>query len=56
MKNVGVSVKNDMIGVLAKMIVCEILVHVIVSAIRHVKLINNKLLQIFYAKNVYLIS
>ena len=54
MMNVGVSVKNEMIGILAKM--CRILVHVITSVIRHVKLINIKTLKIIHAKNVYLIK
>ena len=44
--NADGSVKNWMIGVLVKMIVCGILVHVIVNVIRHVKLMNN-----LYTKN-----
>ena len=32
--NVGVSVKNQMIGVLAKIIICGILVHVIASVVK----------------------
>ena len=35
MMNVGVSVKNLMIGVLAEMIICGILVSVIVSVLKH---------------------
>ena len=38
--NVGVSVKNWMIGVIVKMIICRILALVIVNAIKHVKLMN----------------
>ena len=56
MMNVGVSVKNEMIGILAKIIICRILVHVITSVIRHVKLINIKSLKIIHAKNVYLMK
>ena len=40
MMNVSVSVKNQMIGVLAKMIIYEILAHVVVRVIKHVKLTN----------------
>ena len=46
MIKVGVSVKYVMIGILAMMIICGILVHVIVSVIRHVELMkfrNSKL-------------
>ena len=50
--NVGVSEKNQMIGVLAKMITCGILVHKIASKIRHVKLTNIQILKIVQAKNV----
>ena len=50
--NKGVSVKNQVTGILAKMTVCEILVHVIVSVIRHVKLTNIQILKIFPAKIV----
>ena len=56
MMNVGVSVKNEMIGILAKIIISRILVHVITSVIRHVKLINIKTLKIIHAKNVYLMK
>ena len=38
--NVGVSVKDYMIEVLLKIIICGILVRVIISVKRHVKLIN----------------
>ena len=38
--NIGVSVMNYMTGVLLKMIICGILVRVIMSIIRHVKLTN----------------
>ena len=50
--NKGVSVKNQVIGILAKMTVCGILVHVIVSVIRHVKLTNIQILKMFHAKIV----
>ena len=45
MMNVVASLENYMIGVLVKMIVCGILVHVTVKVIRHVKGID-KLLDI----------
>ena len=38
--NVGVGLKNEMIGVLIKLMVWGILVRVIVSAVRHAKLTN----------------
>ena len=38
MMNVDLSAKNKMIEFLVKMIICGILVHVIVSVIRHLKL------------------
>ena len=40
MINVGVRVKNYMISVLVKMIICEILAQVIVNVIKGVKLTN----------------
>ena len=40
MTNVGVSVKNKVMGVLVKIIICGILVSVIVNAIIHIKLTN----------------
>ena len=40
MKNVSVSVKNWTIEVIVKMIIRGILVHVIVSVIKHVKVRN----------------
>ena len=43
MKNVGVSVKNKVIGVLVKMIVGRVLVHLIKTVIKHVKSMNIKL-------------
>ena len=46
MIKVGVSVKYVMIGILAMMIICGILIHVTVSVIRHVELMkfrNSKL-------------
>ena len=41
MISVDVSVKNEIIGVLAKMIICGIPVHVVLNKIRHLKLMNN---------------
>ena len=41
MINVGVRVKNYMISVLVKMIICEILARVIVNVIKGVKLTNS---------------
>ena len=38
--NVGVSVKNQMIRDIVKMVICGILVCVIANIIRHVKLSN----------------
>ena len=38
--NIGVSIKNTMIGILEKSVTCRILVRVTVSAINHVKLMN----------------
>ena len=38
--NVGVSVKNKIMGVLVKIIICGILVSVIVNAIIHINLTN----------------
>ena len=40
MMSVGVSVKNWMIGALGKTIIRGLVVHVIASAIKHVKLMN----------------
>ena len=40
MMNVSVIVKNWMIGVLLKMVIRGILVHVVTSVKRHVKLMN----------------
>ena len=51
MKNVGVSVKNQMIGVLSK-IICQILVYVIVSVLKRVKLTTTQILKIVHTKNV----
>ena len=48
--NVGVSVKNYMIGVLVKMTICGILAHVTVNAIKHVKLMSVKIL--FFLEDV----
>ena len=38
--NVGESVKTSKVWILLKRVICGILVHVIVSVIRHVKLMN----------------
>ena len=40
MLNVGVNLKNQVIGFLVKNAIRRIIVHVIVSAIRHAKLVN----------------
>ena len=45
MMNVGVSVKNQMIEVIVKMIICVMLVRVIASVIRPAKLINIQMLR-----------
>ena len=50
--NVGVSVKNSMIGILAKKFICRIPLHVILCVIRHVKLSNIYTLKIDQAKNI----
>ena len=51
--NVGVSVKNYMIGVLVKMTICGILARVTVNAIKHVKLMSVKIL--FFLEDVCII-
>ena len=51
MINFGVSVKNQMIGVLAKMIIYGILARVTVNVIRHVKLMNIQILEIALVQN-----
>ena len=48
---VDMSVKNQMFGILAKVIVCGILVHVIVLVIKHIKSMNIEILNIARAKN-----
>ena len=48
--NVGVSIKNQMIVVLAKMIKCRFLACVIVNVRKHVKLINIQVLKIALGK------
>ena len=50
---VAVSVKNQMIGVFVKMIVCGILKRVIVNVIRHVQLMNSYILKIAYGKKLH---
>ena len=52
MVNVGVSLKNYMIGVLVKRLMCGILVRVIASVIRHVKLTNIWILKTDPVKNL----
>ena len=47
--NVGVGVKNYLIGVLVKMVICGILVRVIASVIKHVKLMNIYIWKIVHA-------
>ena len=51
MMNIGASVKNQMSGFLAKMTTCGILVHIFVSAIRHVKLMDIQTLKTVHVKN-----
>ena len=48
--NVGVSVKNWMLGALPKMIIRGILVHIIASVVSHVKLVNIYILKIAHVK------
>ena len=55
MMNVSVSIWNKIIGLLAKTIICGILVHVIVSVIGHVKLTNIQILKIAHVEK-YLIG
>ena len=50
MINVDVSVKNQMIEILVKMITCGILVRVTTSVIRYIKLTNIQILKIVRAK------
>ena len=45
-----------MTELLAKMIICRILVHVIGNIIRHVKLTNVWKLKLAHAKTVYLVN
>ena len=52
---VGVFVKNQMIGLLGKMIISGFLVHLIASVIRHLKLTNIQILKIVHVKNVYFV-
>ena len=52
---IDVNVKNWLIGVLVKMI-CRILVHVIMNVIKHEKLVNILILNLFHAENVFLMS
>ena len=57
MMNVGVSLSNWMIGVLVgTFITCGGLVHVIVSAIKNVKLMSIKILKIMHLESVYLVN
>ena len=48
MMNVGISVKNQIIEVLVKMIICGILTRLIVNVIQHVKLVNIEILKIVH--------
>ena len=50
--DVGVSVNNQMIGVLVKKVICGTLVRVIVSVRKHINLMNNQVLKMVLAKNV----
>ena len=56
MMNVEVSVKNQMMEVLVKMIMCGIVARVIVNAIEHVKLINIQVLKIVHWKEICLVN
>ena len=51
MMNFGVSIKNQMIAVPVKKIICGILVLVVVSVIGHGKLTEIRILKIVPAKN-----
>ena len=51
MMNFGVSIKNQMIAVPVKKIICGILVLVVVSVIGHGKLTEIRILKIVSAKN-----
>ena len=53
MKNVGVIVNTQKIGVLVKMIICGILVHVIANPTKYVKVMNIQILKIVYARNIF---
>ena len=55
-RNVSVNVKNQMIGVLVKMVVYGNLLHVIVSVIKHVKLMNTFLQKTVLAKNFQFVN
>ena len=52
MLTASISVKNYMIGVLAKMVISGILAHVIVNVIKYVKLTNIEILEIALVKHV----
>ena len=54
MKKLGVSIKNQMIRSLVKMIKCAILARFIMSAKKHVKLINIQILKALNVKNIYM--
>ena len=51
---VGVTVKNQIIGVIVKKFIHGILVHVIVSVAKYVKLVRIQILKNFHAKNIFL--
>ena len=50
MRKIGVSVKNQMIGVPVKMIIREILVRVTVNVIKHVKLTKIQIIKTSHVK------
>ena len=54
--NVAMGVKNQMIGVRVKMIICGILTHAILIVMRYVKLKNIQVSKIAHVKNVSLVS
>ena len=56
MINIGVRVKNQVIRVLIKIIICEILARVIVNVIRRLKLTNIQISKNFHTKKVCLIN
>ena len=52
--NVGIRVENQIIEVLVKMVICEIVARSILNAIKHVNFMNIQILRMAYAKNISL--